>query len=156
MGNCDGSGGIVSDDIMAFEAVGTAIKALPRFPQLKMPLEHQPSVHVPEQIPIHAIYILDSTFRRGSSVSIDKLNRFEAVVSLVRNTVAAKLYRSRVDEGTHGFMQCISQPGIVSRISFPLEPSSLASIHKFLLEDLKILTTLQVFSRIPAMIPNYI
>lgn len=86
-----------ADDVLPVVWSAEGPRVFPRFPQLKVPSGAQPGARVPESLPLTALYLLappPSRATEGPRVPVGsrRLSRREAVVALVRNTVAARLF----------------------------------------------------------------
>lgn len=82
----------LSDDLLPVVLRGGGLVAMPRFPQLKMPASAQPSVHERERLPLAGIYALSPPSPSLSEPRIEPLSQAEAALSLVRHTVASRLF----------------------------------------------------------------
>lgn len=85
----------VADDLLPLSIRTSHILAHPRFPQLKLPAEKQPSLHVAEDMPIQAIFFLD--YQAGESakfLSFERLPPEQSLLKIVHFTAGAKLFDS--------------------------------------------------------------
>lgn len=82
----------VCDDVMPIDATGR--HALPRFPQLKLPADAQYPAGDPERQPLGALLDLAPEIEAAATCPIGGARRAtrEAVLTLVRHTVASKLF----------------------------------------------------------------
>jgi len=86
-----------ADDVLPVVWSAEGPRACPRFPQLKLPNGGQPGARVPEIMPLTALYLLAPPPERAAArprapVGWRRLSPREAVLALVRNTVAARLF----------------------------------------------------------------
>ncbi len=79
----------LADDIMPIASGPAGPVALPRFPQLKLSPEEQPSLGWPDRIPLAALFVIDDAVEE---VKIEALPPREAMLALVRQTVASRLF----------------------------------------------------------------
>ena len=85
---------LVADDILPWSVDGGRPVALPRFPQLKLAPDAQPSLALPERLPLVALYELAAPAPESPRGSIEStaLSGRAAALGLVRRTVAARLF----------------------------------------------------------------
>jgi hypothetical protein len=82
---------LVADDILPVTAGSSSVQAWPRFPQLKLPLEAQPGVNLPEQLPLDKIVLLcPAGLDETPGVEIQSTG--EAVKVLLAHTAGTRLF----------------------------------------------------------------
>lgn len=110
---------VVADDILPVTLGSGGAELLPRYPQLKLPLNAQPSIGQPERLSLSAVYLLDSASRRKARVHIERLTSRAAALALVRHTAAARLFGRKL---LVRHLEACSAAALtlpVSRLSFP-------------------------------------
>lgn len=93
-----GAGGhpLLADDVLPVEARGSAVDALPAFPQLKLPPGEQPGVAGAGRLPVAAICALDPA---AETVGWEECAGAAALALLIRHTVGARLFAGPLLEG---------------------------------------------------------
>jgi hypothetical protein len=84
----------VADDILPLAVAAARPEALPHFPQLKMPPEHQPARGQPERIPLAGIVLLESPGADADGIRSELVGARQTALTLVRHTVASRLFDS--------------------------------------------------------------
>ncbi len=82
---------LVADDILPVIADDISVMALPRFPQLKLPINAQPGVSLPEQLPIHAICILQ-TVDKNAAPHLNFIQPSLAVRDILAHTAGTRMF----------------------------------------------------------------
>lgn len=82
---------LVADDILPVTGDAAGVQAWPRFPQLKLPIEAQPGVSLPEQLPLESVCILEPS-GRNVKPAVKLLSRGDAVKALLAHTAGARLF----------------------------------------------------------------
>lgn len=133
--NADKSAGWrrIIDDTLPLAPVGEGpVRALPHFPQLKLPDDRQPSRLVAAQIPLSAVYVLGS----GSDVCITPIRPGEAALALAGNTVAGRLFGRALLANHLNFCAELALRLPVRRLSYPRDLSMLPVVGEILAADL--------------------
>ena len=82
----------LADDVLPVASTPRGLDALPHFPQLKLPPEEQYPAAQPECVPLAAAYVLDE----GPDVEIEPLGPRDAMLALMRQTVATRVFPPRL------------------------------------------------------------
>ena len=104
-----------ADDILP---VAGPAAARPRFPQLKLAPEGQPGAGLPEELPLAAVYCLDPP---AGTVAVRPLSSRDAALSLVRHTVAARLFDPGLLDRHLGFCARLAATAPVRALAYPRE-----------------------------------
>ena len=125
----------VADDILPFALRHDGLTALPRFPQLKLSPDRQPSIGMPERMPLEAIYVL-APADVAAAPDLRPLTKQEVALALVRHTVAARLFDR--DLLAHHLDVCSQAAGLVPvrRLLYPHRLDLLADVAQLLAEDI--------------------
>ncbi len=84
---------LVSDDILPLTGDPSGVQSWPHFPQLKLPPESQPGLHLPEQLPLGKICLLFPS-GKDDTPAVQLLPSGEAVKVLLAHTAGARLFGS--------------------------------------------------------------
>lgn len=80
-----------ADDMLPVAWSADGLRALPRFPQLKLAPDAQPGAALPERLPLAKIFVLLPGAAEGT-VRVRPLGGRDATLALVRHTAAARLF----------------------------------------------------------------
>lgn len=130
----------IADDILPFALAGRSLVCLPHFPQLKLPHDKQPGARMPQQVPLRALYTLDSikdSLNAGPTVAVETQNPRGAALALVRHTVATRLFDRKLL--AHHLMFCTQAGPLlpVRRLIYPRRFDALPAVRDLLLTDLE-------------------
>lgn len=130
----------VADDILPITltgdpATGEPVTAWPHFPQLKLPLDRQPSRGLPQRLPLHTLYQLDSSAPPGDLTPMPLSARVAATV-LLRHTVAARLFDARLLRRHLDFAAQAVRSLRVCRLPYPRRLEMLPAVAAALTADL--------------------
>ena len=104
-----------ADDILP---VAGPTASRPRFPQLKLAPQDQPGAGLPEELPLAAFYCLDPP---AEAIAVRPLSSRDAALSLVRHTVAARLFDPVLLERHLGFCARVAAEVPVRALAYPRE-----------------------------------
>ena len=107
-----------------------ALFALPRFPQLKLPITAQPGLTFPEKIPLAAVYLLD----KGPVIHIEAAGPASAALTLASHSVAARLFDRQLLGAHLDF--CAQAAAAVRRLVYPRIYAELPAVWQALRADL--------------------
>jgi hypothetical protein len=127
----------IGDDIMPVSQSKDGLDALPYFPQLKLPQESQPCFGLPERLPIDAIYVLGRP-ADGEAVKVRSLGTQEGTLSLVRHTVASRLFDAELLEKHLDFCVSAAANIPVRQLVYPLTRAALPQVQAALMTDLSL------------------
>jgi hypothetical protein len=83
----------VADDILPVQVDGNKINVLPHFPQLKLPLNAQPGVGLPEHIPLKTICVLRNA-EPDQIPELQKLSMAQGVQSLLGHITGTRMFNA--------------------------------------------------------------
>ena len=121
----------VGDDILPVTWENGALFALPRFPQLKLPITAQPGLTFPEKIPLAAVYLLD----KGSSIRIEAAGPAAATLTLASHSVAARLFDRQLLGAHLDFCAQAAKAASVRRLIYPRIFAELPAVWQALQAD---------------------
>ncbi len=126
----------LGDDILPVSLRDDRLDYLLHFPQPKLPADQQPSMHLDERLPLDAMYVLRRPTSRDERVVIHSLQKQEGALSLVRHTVASRLFDSDLLSDHLDF--CVRAGSLVPLrdLVYPLRPGALQDVQEALLEDI--------------------
>ena len=125
----------IADDILLAEPRDGGVDALPRYLQLKLPVEQWPSAKLPTRIPLRVAYVVDSQRPDSRTVSITHLNGRQASLSLLRHTVAARLFGNELLEKHVNFCAKAVETLPVRLITYPLDFGVLPQVRDAIMDD---------------------
>ena len=119
----------IADDVLPLEWSPVGLRALPRFPQLKVPPSEQPSLGHSESLPVAAILRVSPA--PVDSPAIERMNAAEATLALARHTVASRLFdREPLSEHLR-FCADVAASGLAGyRLLYPHRPDAPARVHE--------------------------
>jgi len=126
----------LADDALAAEASADQPFALPHFPQLKLGEGEQPRLDHPERLHLTAIYLLERPIAEpagAAGVELQRLSSRDAVLALMRHTVAARLFGSVLVERHLDFCVRAVEQISVYRLSYPWRPEAMPDISRAVL-----------------------
>lgn len=127
----------VADDLLPMTLDGTAPIALPHYPQLKLPPDRQPSPGLPERLPLGGIYVLVEPETTEERVAIAPLSGHEQVLSLVRHTMAGRLFDRVLLDRHMAFCAELAARIPIRRLVYPHRRTALAETRRALELDLR-------------------
>ncbi|HET7145385.1 MAG TPA: hypothetical protein VFI68_15295, partial [Anaerolineales bacterium] len=84
---------LVADDILPVKIDPSGVSVLPRFPQLKLPMDAQPGVDLPEQLPLNTIVVLAQA-EASQMPELDKLSTAQTVQSLLSHIAGTRMFNA--------------------------------------------------------------
>ncbi|MFP4346563.1 MAG: hypothetical protein ACLFU8_17905 [Anaerolineales bacterium] len=124
----------VADDILPVEAQADGLIALPHFPQLKIPADRQPSVGLPQRLPVSALYLLGDA---APDVRVAALSPLEGAFGLIRHTVASRLFDRPLLAQHMEFARTAALRLPVRRLHYPRRLDALPGVQEALLADVQ-------------------
>ncbi len=125
----------VSDDVLPISLHSQGVHGLPHFPQLKLPPDQQPSLGLPQRLPLTAVYLLEQP-TNNSEIAIQPLAPHEAILALVRHTVATKLFDKALLMQHLVFATAVAEQVPVKRLVYPRRWDVLTAVGKTIISDL--------------------
>lgn len=126
----------VGDDILPVIHSQDHLYALPRFPQLKIPPEQQPSLGLDARLKIHAIYFLNKKSAQDRVVHAHAMPPTAAALALTRHSVAARLFSKDRMKAHLDFCSWTAQNIPVYELDYPHHYESLEDVQKILEQQL--------------------
>lgn len=125
---------LVADDILPVTMDSTGVQVWPRFPQLKLSLDAQPGLDLPEHLPLNRVCVLTQA-DKDDRPELQLLPQGKAVQVLLSHTAGARLFDPALLAGHLVF--CGEVPGQIPvyRLAYPHRRNALLEI-KDLLENL--------------------
>jgi hypothetical protein len=128
----------IGDDILPVAAAEDGVDVLPHFPQLKVAADKQPSLGLPERIPLAAVYVLGRPAHgTETEIAINPLSAQEGALALVRHTVASRLFDA--DLLTKQLDFCVQAAADIPlrQLIYPLRAEALPLVEQALRQDLR-------------------
>lgn len=129
----------IADDVTPLALGPGGLNALPHYPQLKLPPEKQPSRLAPERLPLTALYRLTPLPREADLPDgglLQPLERREAALTLVRHTIAARLFDRELLARHMDFCATAAALLPVRQILYPHRRDALPHVRDALFDDL--------------------
>ncbi len=127
----------LADDVLPVELSPNGLDALPHFPQLKVRADAQPSIGMPERMPLRALYVLEAADPQQVNVDVRPMGRPEATLALARHTIAARLFDKRLMAEHLAFCVQAAAHVRVCRLSYPRRFEVLPSVRDAIAADLR-------------------
>lgn len=128
----------LADDVLPVRGGPEGLQALPRFPQLKLPLSDQPGAMAPSELPLQAIYLLAAA-RADAPVVLEPLCGRTAVLALLAHTAAARLFDRRLLEQHLAFCAHVALQTPMRLLRYPRRVEMLSQVQQVLEQDLSCL-----------------
>jgi hypothetical protein len=122
---------LVADDILPVTASSTGVVAWPRFPQLKLPVEAQPGISLPEQIPLNALCVLVSA-AQDESPDLQLLPPNLAARGLISHTAGTRLFMPELLGKHLEFCTRVAAQIPVYRLIYPHSRDGLPTVKRLL------------------------
>jgi hypothetical protein len=126
----------VADDVLPVQWEQGRLYAWPRFPQLKLPPGEQPSLDLPEKIPLSAIYNLDELPDEAETIAIQRVGKPAAALLLIHHTIAARLFDPGLLTCHLDFTLQAASAIPVQRLLFPRDYDLLPAVEVKIMDDL--------------------
>ena len=126
----------VADDLLPVSMSGTGPLALPRFPQPKLPPDAQPSRGLPERLPLGGIYVLAEPETSQDGVATSSLAERERVLTLVRHTMAGRLFGKELLARHMAFCSEVASRVPIRRMVYPHRRTALEQARRALESDM--------------------
>lgn len=85
---------LAADDILPIQEEN-GLQALPRFPQLKLKVEEQPGIRLPEKLPLKTICVLESV-KANAKPELRKMNAAQAVQAFLRHIAGTRMFNTEL------------------------------------------------------------
>lgn len=82
---------LVADDILPVRMEANEVNVMPRFPQLKLPLNAQPGVHLPEHFPLKTICVFEHA-EADQMPELQTLSTAQAVQALLSHIAGTRMF----------------------------------------------------------------
>ena len=126
----------LGDDILPVSLGDGRVDYLPHFPQPKLPASEQPSLGLSERLSLSVLYVLRRP-SHGRSMAIRTLDRQEGILSLIRYTVASRLFDENLLAKHLDFCAQAGSQIPVREIIYPLSPHAMPEVQEALLDALQ-------------------
>ena len=126
----------IADDILPVSLGEGGLTGWTHFPQLKLPAENQPSVHLPETILFDHIYLLDPD-DSAISPKLKQLSTDETVRVLLGNTAGSRLFTPELLAGHLAFCAQAARHVPGYRLSYAHQRELLPVVKELLEQSLK-------------------
>jgi hypothetical protein len=84
---------LVADDILPVKMDSSGVSVLPRFPQLKLPINAQPGVYLPEQLPLKTICVLEQA-EADQMPELQKISTAQTVQALLGHIAGTRMFNA--------------------------------------------------------------
>lgn len=119
------------DDIIPVIHSNGCLYALPRFPQLKILPENQPSIGLDPSIKVHSIFILNKNPMESAPIRAHRLHPTTASLALTRHSVAARLFSKELLRKHLSFCAWVAQNLPVYQLDYPHALDQLGNVQAF-------------------------
>jgi hypothetical protein len=115
------------DDVLPVSLRQGGLVGLPHFPQLKISAAEQLAPTIPGSLPIEGIYVLEDALP-DEAVAADQLNERDALLALVKHTVASRLFDSPTLARHLAFCAEAARRVPISRLVYPHRQGAVAEV----------------------------
>jgi hypothetical protein len=122
---------LVADDILPVKMDPNGASVLPRFPQLKLPMNSQPGVDLPEHLPLKYICILTHA-EPDQMPELQKLSTAQVVQSLLSHIAGTRMFDASLLVKHLEFSTQIAKQIPAYRLIHPRRRNTLPLIREFL------------------------
>jgi hypothetical protein len=126
----------LADDVVPLALGSGEPKALPHFPQLKLPSEAQWHPTQDRELPLARIYRLHRG-APGSPVVIRRLSRRNATLAILKATVAGRLFAPSLRERHLDFAARVAETRGVHGLDLPSDPHRVPEVLSEILNDIR-------------------
>jgi hypothetical protein len=119
---------LVSDDILPVTLDEISMNAWPHFPQLKLPLDSQPGVRLPERLPVGWLCLLDES----ETPFLQRLGTAAAMQLLLRHTAGTRLFPPELLSRHLAFCAQAAARTPIFRLAFPRRMDILPDVEALL------------------------
>ena len=127
------------DDILPVGLSAGYLQAYLHYPQLKIEPERQPALIAPEVLPVSAVYILAPATDQNQAVVINPLSSSQAMLALIRFTVAARLFNRELLAWQMEFCSRAARNLPVRLLAYPHQLDMLPIIEDSIIADLEVI-----------------
>lgn len=124
---------LVADDILPVQLTADGLTSFPKFPQLKLPADSQPSAGLPEQVSLNRMMILEMTSDINAP-GLTALIPAHAVQGFLSHIAGTRMFGENLLEGHLNFSVQAAQQVAAYRLPYPHQREALPKIRKFLEE----------------------
>jgi hypothetical protein len=130
LSGCDGMRS-VADDILPLQIEKDQLIALPHFPQLKISMDKQSWIGLPESLPLQKIVLLESV-EPNAEPALRKLNSREAMQTLLAHTAGTRMFGADLLAKHFEFCAQAIKPLAVYALSYPHRREALPIVKELL------------------------
>lgn len=124
---------LAADDILPVRWENGKLLVWPRFPQLKIPVDSQPSVALAEALPLVALNVLDDQ----PDISSTRLEPLESTLALLGGTAATRLFPPSLLASHLDFCSLAGKSVPVRNLAYPRRYDALLDVARRVLADLE-------------------
>jgi len=125
----------LADDVLPCECDTSGLRALPHYPQLKLPETEQYAAARPARVPIGALYVLAGAADARAEVGVEELAGRAGVLALAARTVAARLFDAALLERHLAFCAAAAAAVRPRRVRFRKRLDALPAVVAAILDD---------------------
>jgi hypothetical protein len=125
---------LVADDILPVRVEADGVVGLPRFPQLKLPLEVQPGSDLPEDLPLAKLCVLTSA-GQDTMPELQLLSPNMAIQALLCHTAGTRMFAPEMLGKHLSFCSLAARQVPVYELTYPHRKDTLPRV-KDILENL--------------------
>jgi hypothetical protein len=122
---------LVADDILPVKMDASGLNVLPRFPQLKLPVDSQPGIDLPEQLPLSMLVVLEHA-EASQMPELKKLLIAQTVQSLLSHTAGTRMFTPSLLSQHLEFSTRAAQQIPAFKLIYPHRRDTLQQIKDFL------------------------
>ncbi len=121
----------VADDILPVTLEKDALLAWPHFPQLKLPEDQQPALHLPESLPLDSLCLV-SPAGPDETPRLDPLSATDAVTALLSHTAGTRMFWPELLAKHLDFCARAGQLLPAYRLTYPHRREALPQVRELL------------------------
>jgi hypothetical protein len=121
----------VADDILPVTLENETVLAWPHFPQLKLPQEQQPALHLPESLPLDMLCLV-SPAGADEAARLEPLSATDAVTALLGHTAGTRMFWPELLSKHLDFCARAGQVLPAYRLTYPHRRESLPLVKELL------------------------
>jgi hypothetical protein len=122
---------LVADDILPVEMDANEAKLLPHFPQLKLPMDAQPGIGLPGQLPLKYICVLEYA-ESDKMPELQKITTAQGVQSLLSHMAGTRMFDAALLTKHLEFCAQLARQILIYKLSYPHRKAALPEIKKIL------------------------
>lgn len=124
----------IADDILPVKVAVDGPEALPRFPQLKWPMERQYPLAGAARLPLRSIFVLAPDAPVTTRIELERLSQRESTLALIRHGVASRVFSPLLLHRQMRLCAEIAASVPVVRARYPKRLDALPGLREAILE----------------------